>query len=157
VYGAPVEERQLIALVKGDIGGDEAVLTRVHAGSVVADLFCSTPVEGGAHLREAIEHIERAGRGVILYLAPQQSLAFELGRVIRGRTASSERTPTAVPASRRAGAQSTLRQFGLGAQVLADLGVAKLRLLTNSQRKIAGLTGYGLEVVERVPLAVGES
>jgi 3,4-dihydroxy 2-butanone 4-phosphate synthase/GTP cyclohydrolase II len=156
VYGTDVEERQVIALVKGDLDDGEPILTRVHAGSVVSDLFCSTPAEGGRHLREAIARIEEAGRGVVLYLAPQSSLADELGRVTRGTSGPDSATGLS-PATRRAGEQHTLRRFGLGAQVLSDLGVSKLRLLTNSQRKIAGLTGYGLEVVERVPLAAREN
>jgi len=142
--------------VKGDLDDGEPILTRVHAGSVVSDLFCSTPAEGGRHLREAIARIEEAGRGVVLYLAPQSSLADELGRVTRGTSGPDSATGLS-PATRRAGEQHTLRRFGLGAQVLSDLGVSKLRLLTNSQRKIAGLTGYGLEVVERVPLAAREN
>ena len=155
VYGTDVEARQVIALVKGDLDDEDPVLTRVHAGAVVSDLFCSTSAEGGRHLREAIARIEEAGRGVVLYLAPQSSLAEELGRVTRGASGPDSATGLAA-ASRRAGEQHTLRRFGLGAQVLSDLGVSKLRLLTNSQRKIAGLTGYGLEVVERVPLAARE-
>ncbi|MFP6686415.1 MAG: 3,4-dihydroxy-2-butanone-4-phosphate synthase [Polyangiaceae bacterium] len=151
VYGTDVEARQVIALVKGDLVDGDPVLTRVHAGAVVSDLFCSTSAEGGHHLREAIARIEEAGCGVVLYLAPQSSLAEELGRVTRVTSGPDSATGLA-PASRRAGEQHTLRRFGLGAQVLSDLGVSKLRLLTNSQRKIAGLTGYGLEVVERVPL-----
>ncbi|MRG92659.1 3,4-dihydroxy-2-butanone-4-phosphate synthase [Polyangium spumosum] len=140
VYEIIGEARQFLALVKGTVDGSKPVLCRVHAGALVADLFSSTPFEGGSNLREAISLIEKAGEGVVLYIPPRLDLAAELDT--KGRAASPDaRAP-----------QQALREFGLGAQVLADLGCQKLRLLTNSQTKIAGLDGFGLEVVERVPL-----
>jgi 3,4-dihydroxy 2-butanone 4-phosphate synthase / GTP cyclohydrolase II len=141
VYEITGELRQYLALVKGTLDGDKPVLCRVHAGSLVADLFSSTPFEGGSNLREAISAIEKAGAGVVLYIAPHGDLGSEIEA--KGRAVGAE---TRVPQ------QTTLREFGLGAQVLADMGCQKLRLLTNSQTKIAGLDGFGLEVVERVPL-----
>ena len=127
------------------------MLCRVHTGSLVADLFSSTPFDGGSNLREAILAIEQAGAGVVLYIPPRGDLAFELeARAavdVDGAARASVRTDTEL-----APREWTLREFGLGAQVLADLGVRELKLLTNSQRKIAGLTGFGLTVVERVPL-----
>ncbi len=141
VYEIIGEARQYLALVKGTVDGSKPVLCRVHGGALVADLFSSTPFEGGSNLREAIALIEKAGEGVVLYIPPRLDLATELDG--KGRTpAQDARVPQ----------QTTLREFGLGAQVLADLGCQKLRLLTNSQTKIAGLDGFGLEVVERVPL-----
>jgi 3,4-dihydroxy 2-butanone 4-phosphate synthase/GTP cyclohydrolase II len=129
---------------------------------VVGDLFCSPATEGGFNLREAIKRIEEEGRGVLLYLEPARTLAEEFESVAQP---SGPRAATDVPAPAdsvplqaepnlrsSARAQLILRKFGLGAQMLADLGVHQLRLLTNSQRKIAGLTGYGLEIVERVSL-----
>jgi len=141
VYEIIGESRQYLALVKGSVDGSKPVLCRVHAGALVADIFSSTPFEGGSNLREAIGAIEKAGEGVVLYIPPQGDLAGELDAKGRGPSQGA-----------RAPQQATLREFGLGAQVLADLGCHKLRLLTNSQTKIAGLDGYGLEVVERVPL-----
>jgi len=137
VYEIVGESRQYLALVKGTLDGSKPVLCRVHSGSLLADLFSSTLFEGGSNLREAITTIEAAGAGVILYISP----TVDIGRELSGKAAS-------VDVSRPA----TLREFGLGAQVLSDLGCHKLRLLTNSQTKIAGLNGFGLEVVERVPL-----
>ncbi len=137
------EPRQFIALVKGTIDPDAPVLTRVHSGNLIGDVFSSTPSEGGANLRQAIERIEAEGRGVVLYLPPRGEPAAELTALVE-RAQGKPR-----PASSR---ESILREFGLGAQVLADLGATDLRLLTNSQSKIAGIAGFGLRVVERVPL-----
>jgi 3,4-dihydroxy 2-butanone 4-phosphate synthase / GTP cyclohydrolase II len=142
VYEILGESRQFFALSKGTIATSEPVLCRVHSGSLIADLFSSTPFDGGSNLREAILAIEAAGAGVVLYIPPKGDLERELEQ-LRGAAFA---PPSA------ASQASTLREFGLGAQVLADLGVQQIRLLTNSQPKIAGLTGFGLTVVERVPL-----
>jgi 3,4-dihydroxy 2-butanone 4-phosphate synthase / GTP cyclohydrolase II len=154
-----VENRPAIALVKGDLSGEEPVLCRVHSGALISDLFASHPASGGQVLRSAIERIEAEGRGVLLYLASTRSLAEELAALPLG--------PRSVPAASESqvglgdgrtggpGARQILRRFGLGAQMLASLGVQKLRLLTNTPLRIAGLTGYGLEVVERVALDEG--
>jgi 3,4-dihydroxy 2-butanone 4-phosphate synthase/GTP cyclohydrolase II len=116
----------------------------VHAGSSLADVFASTPRDGGRHLREAIGMIEAEGRGVIVYLPARGNAAQEL------EAYGQRKEHTEVPA---ANDDSPLREFGLGAQVLSDLGVQKLRLLTNNPRKIAGITGFGLQVIERVALS----
>jgi 3,4-dihydroxy 2-butanone 4-phosphate synthase/GTP cyclohydrolase II len=143
VYEIIGESRQFFALVKGDVATGEPVLCRVHSGSIVGDLFSSTPFDGGHNLREAILAIETAGAGVVLYIPPKGDLARELDALAG---------VAAVPDEASANPAARLREFGLGAQVLADLGVQQLRLLTNNQPKIAGLTGFGLKVVERVPL-----
>jgi 3,4-dihydroxy 2-butanone 4-phosphate synthase/GTP cyclohydrolase II len=113
---------------------------------VVGDLFSSTPVDGGSNLREAIAAIEKAGAGVVLYIPPKGDLVRELDAITGSSPAADGKR------SEGGGHPWTLREFGLGAQVLADLGVQQLRLLTNSQLKIAGLTGFGLKVVESVAL-----
>jgi len=165
VYDVLIEDRPAFALVKGDVSGPEPVLCRVHAGSTIADLFCSTPNGGGRSLRQAMDLIEQEGRGVLLYLASQRQLSDEFAAVIehasRPRASGADDVPPPADSmgslgqldartSRRA--RMTLRKFGIGAQMLSDLGIRELRLLTNSRRKIAGLTGYGLTVVGRVPL-----
>ena len=161
-FHVDVEHREGLALIKGEIDPERPLLCRVHAGLLVADLFASTPSEGGSAVREAIARIDSEGAGVLLYLASNRGLGAELEAVARARPlAKPGETPP--PAESVTGlsdlenttsqrARQTLRKFGLGAQMLADLGVRKLRLLTNNQRKIAGLAGYGLEIVERVPL-----
>jgi 3,4-dihydroxy 2-butanone 4-phosphate synthase/GTP cyclohydrolase II len=139
VYEIAGESRQFFALIKGNVATSEPVLCRVHSGSLVGDLFSSTPVDGGHNLREAMLAIEKAGAGIILYIPPKGDLLKEIESVHSKRGDGG-------------GQAWTLREFGLGAQVLADLGVHRIRLLTNNQIKIAGLTGFGLQVVERVPL-----
>jgi 3,4-dihydroxy 2-butanone 4-phosphate synthase/GTP cyclohydrolase II len=149
VYEIIGESRQFFALTKGVVATSDPILCRVHSGSLIADLFSSTRFDGGLNLREAILAIEREGVGVVLYIPPKGDLGRELAD-----TPWPEETNGAAPRAEpaRPGHSWTLREFGLGAQVLADLGVQKLRLLTNSQPKIVGLTGFGLQVVERVPL-----
>jgi 3,4-dihydroxy 2-butanone 4-phosphate synthase/GTP cyclohydrolase II len=140
LYEVTTEPRQFLALVKGELGGPEPVLARVHGGSVLSDIFSSTESEGGKNLREALVAIERAGRGVCVYLPGLRDLGSEL-------RAHAEAHDRKIPS-----AGAPLREFGLGAQVLADLGLHQIRLLTNNPRKIANLAGFGLHVVERVPL-----
>ena len=137
-----VGERQFLALVKGDLStGGTPPLCRVHQGSTLADLFASTPRDGGRHLREALTQIEQEGRGALVYIAARGDLRPELDAY----RAMREAPPPTV-------GDAPLREFGLGAQVLADLGLQRIRLLTNNPRKIAGLHGFGLEVTARVPL-----
>ena len=135
--------RQFLALVKGNVATDQPTLTRMHAGSTLADTFASTPRDGGKNLRDSIMRIEEEGRGVIVYIPPRGNLARE----VDGYAAALVQVPGEPHAS------DPLREFGLGAQVLADLGLHKIRLLTNNPRKIAGIHGYGLDVVESVSLA----
>jgi 3,4-dihydroxy 2-butanone 4-phosphate synthase/GTP cyclohydrolase II len=143
VYETTIENHQFLALVKGDLTGGPPPLCRVHSGSTLADTFAATPRDGGRHLREAIAQIEAEGRGALVYIAPRGNVHGELDA---WRAGSREAPPP--PSSQ----DPPLREFGLGAQVLVDLGLHQIRLLTNNPRKIAGIHGYGLDVVEKVPL-----
>jgi 3,4-dihydroxy 2-butanone 4-phosphate synthase/GTP cyclohydrolase II len=147
VYSTRIDGRQFFALKKGEPKAGEPVLCRMHAGSTVGDVFSSSTREGGKHLRQALARIEEAGSGVVVYLPPRGDFASELAA-----HAASEVARELGPVAPKGPQDNPLREFGLGAQVLSDLGVTKLRLLTNNPRKIAGLAGYGLEVVESVPL-----
>jgi 3,4-dihydroxy 2-butanone 4-phosphate synthase/GTP cyclohydrolase II len=141
VYEVLTDGRQILALVKGDLQGDVPTLCRMHAGSTIADTFASTRWDGGRHLREALLKIEGDGQGVIVYLPSRGNTLGELESYVTLTKASADTIP-----------DQPLREFGLGAQVLAELGLHKIRLLTNNPRKIAGIHGFGLDVVERVPL-----
>jgi 3,4-dihydroxy 2-butanone 4-phosphate synthase/GTP cyclohydrolase II len=141
-YETTIDGRQFLTLIKGDLTGGPPPLCRVHTGSTVADTFLSTPRDGGRHLRETIAQIEAEGRGALVYIAPRGDLVREL----RASIESTHSTPSPPTSG------EPLREFGLGAQVLLDLGLHEIRLLTNNPRKIAGLQGFGLRVVERVPL-----
>jgi 3,4-dihydroxy 2-butanone 4-phosphate synthase / GTP cyclohydrolase II len=149
VFEPSIGERQVLALIKGDVAAPDPILCRMHRGSTVADTFSSTLDEGGRNLDEAIDAIERDGRGVVVYLPPRGDLRLELQALRARREARS--SPIATSAS-EASHRGTLREYGLGAQVLRELGLHRLRLLTNNPRKIAGIQGFGLEVVESVPL-----
>lgn len=153
VYEASTDGRQFIALSKGNLAeaGDSPVLCRMHSGSYIGDVFASGPREGGRNLREALRRIEAEGRGVVVYLPPRLAPALELVQLEQAKTQPSDDREI------KEGSDSPLREFGIGAQILADLGLHKIRLLTNSHRKIAGLSGFGLEVVGSVSLGTQES
>jgi 3,4-dihydroxy 2-butanone 4-phosphate synthase/GTP cyclohydrolase II len=140
-------KREFLALVRGDVKSADPVLCRMHAGSTLSDVFSSTEREGGKKLKEALQRIEEEGRGVVVYLPARTTLGEELAA--RGETKA--------PVKKIGDQPDPLREYGLGAQVLADLGVQKIRLLTGSPRKIAGIHGFGLEVVESVTLGGGPS
>jgi len=143
VYATPVEKTEYLALTLGDVGSGDPVLVRVQTACFPGDVFGSAACDCGAQLAAALQAIERAGRGVLLYVIPsgRHSLLGDFkAHVLHEETA------------RVVGREHKLRDFGLGAQVLSALGVKNLRLLTNNPKKIAGLEGYGMCVVERVPL-----
>ncbi len=143
VYEVAVERRQFLALVLGDIEAEgEPVLCRVHTGSTFGDVFGAT-YQGGGNLLASVAKIEAEGRGVILYLPGKGDIARELDEYVE---AHRPREVTAAPP------EPPLREFGLGAQCLVDLGLRRIRLLTSNPRKIAGLHGYGLEVTDSVPI-----
>lgn len=153
VFEAVEDRRQILALVKSDPMGEEPVLCRMHTGSTLGDVFSSTPADGGKNLLAAIDAIERAGRGVVVYLPPRGDLSVELTSLL-ARDAKGPASQSA-PESGGRWTGGTLREYGLGAQVLRELGVRRLRLLTNNPKKIAGLHGYGLELVDSVALTRG--
>ena len=138
-YRTSVDGRQFLALTLGDVRSDEPVLVRVHTGSVLGDVFGAQKSDR-VIARDAMTRIEQEGRGVILFIPGsvnlERDLAFHSGQTL----------PATPPEEQGA----VLREFGLGAQVLADLGLSRIRLLTNRPRKIAGVDAYGLDVVEQV-------
>lgn len=139
-----------LALWRGDLGGDAPVLTRVQASSPIGDVFGSLACDSGAQLWAALTAIADLDRGLLLYMNMAQPSADALFAGLRGLQRGEAETP-----SLKAGGD--LRELGTGAQILVDLGVRRLRLMTNNPRKIVGLEGYGLQVVERVPLVLPQS
>jgi 3,4-dihydroxy 2-butanone 4-phosphate synthase/GTP cyclohydrolase II len=152
VFEAPHENKQFLALVKGNPTAERPALCRMHTGSSLADVFSSTPKEGARNLAEAIDAIEAAGEGVIVYIPPTADLKTELEQAARrtdGKSSPHAAAPTPLSSRPHGGA---LREYGLGAQVLRSLGLVRIRLLTNNPRKIAGIQGHGLTLIESVPL-----
>jgi 3,4-dihydroxy 2-butanone 4-phosphate synthase/GTP cyclohydrolase II len=149
IFEVTIEQRQFFALVKGDVSGPGPVLTRMHSGSTLADIFSSTLDDGGRNLNEAIDAIEREGRGVVVYLPSRGNLVQELNKLVQ---LVEEKSSPVTPLRPTRAHGGTLREYGLGAQVLRELGLHEIRLLTNNPRKIAGIHGYGLDVIESVPL-----
>lgn len=147
VYESGTDGRQFIALVYGTLAGTDPILCRVHSGSTMGDVFSSTKRDGGKNLRAAIQKIESEKRGVIVYLPARSTPAEELASLL-----PQPGVPSGPGAAKVGAGDHPLREFGLGAQVLADLGLHRIRLLTNNPRKIAGLSGFGLEVVDSVSL-----
>jgi 3,4-dihydroxy 2-butanone 4-phosphate synthase/GTP cyclohydrolase II len=152
VFDAVHERKQFLALVKGEPVADRPALCRMHTGSSVADVFSSTPKEGARNLGEAIDAIEAAGEGVIVYIPPAHDLKHELELAARRGEPKSSPQPSVPPPPGTRPSGGALREYGLGAQVLRSLGLCKIRLLTNNPRKIAGIQGHGLTLVESVPL-----
>ncbi len=142
-YTSDVDPLVHVALVKGDLEGKEPVLTRVHRACLVGDLFGDRGCECGAQLEESLQRIREAGRGVLVYLQKHISTSdtFHCTHV---------HNEQAVPGHAE---QTRLREFGLGAQILKDLGLSRLRLLTNTPKRLVGLDSYGLTVVEQLPFA----
>ncbi|ATB38057.1 3,4-dihydroxy-2-butanone-4-phosphate synthase [Cystobacter fuscus] len=141
-YGSDVDSAVHVAVVKGELSGREPVLTRVHRTCLVGDLLGSAGCECGVQLERAFQAIHEAGRGVIVFLQGDSARKNRL----RCTHVSNEEL---VPGHKD---QTRLREFGVGAQILKDLGLTRLRLLTNNPKKIVGLESYSLEVVEQVPL-----
>jgi 3,4-dihydroxy 2-butanone 4-phosphate synthase/GTP cyclohydrolase II len=141
-YQSDVEPGVHVALVHGEIAGRDATLTRVHRACLAGDLLGSTGCDCGAQLRQAMKRIREEGRGVIVYLQRDVPPTARLDCTHRWR--DSERRPTEDG--------ERFREFGIGAQILRDLGLRRLRLLTNNPKKIVGLESYDLRVVEQVPL-----
>ncbi len=137
IYESTIDKRQILVLVKGEVDTEEPVLVRMHAGSTLADTFSSTSSDGRRNLLKSIDMIEKAGRGVIVYLPPKGNLHAEL------MAAAQKDAPPSQDSRPHGG---TLREYGLGAQILRDLGLRKVSLLTKNPRKIAGIVGYGLSV-----------
>ena len=143
---------QHLALVKGDISGPEPVLVRVHSSCVTGDIFGSCRCDCGPQLHRAMQQIEREGRGVVVYMN-QEGRGIGLLNKLKAYKLQEQGRDT-VEANLELGFGVDERDYGVGAQILRDLGIAQMRLLTNNPRKRTGLIGYGLEIVDSVPIEI---
>lgn len=149
-YRNDVDSAEHVALVHGDVEGRPDVLVRMHSKCLTGDVFHSLRCDCGVQLHAAMEQIRDAGAGVIVYL-DQEGRGIGLLNKLRAYALQDQGDDT-VEANERLGFKPDLRDFGIGAQILRDLGLTTLRIMTNNPRKVVGLDGYGLEIVERVPL-----
>ena len=152
LYRSKVDGQHHVALVRGDVAGRQKVLVRVHSECLTGDVFGSRRCDCGPQLHQAMRQIAGAGRGVIVYMR-QEGRGIGFAPKIKAYKLQEQGYDT-VEANQKLGFDMDLREYGIGAQILVDLGLKTIRLLTNNPKKVVGLEGYGLKIVEQVPIRV---
>ncbi len=152
LYRSKLDQQHHLALVHGEVAGKSGVLVRVHSECLTGDVFGSRRCDCGPQLHQAMRQIADAGRGVIVYMR-QEGRGIGLAPKIKAYKLQEQGLDT-VEANQKLGYGMDLREYGLGAQILTDLGLRKIRLLTNNPKKMVGLEGYGLEITEQLPIRV---
>jgi 3,4-dihydroxy 2-butanone 4-phosphate synthase/GTP cyclohydrolase II len=152
MYRSVVDGVHHLALVKGSLAADPVPLVRVHSECLTGDVFGSFRCDCGPQLASALEQIEASGNGVLVYMRQHEGRGIGLSAKIHAYKIQQQEGLDTVDANLKLGFPAELRDYGLGAQILADLGVRKMRFLTNNPKKVVGLEAYGLHIVEVVPI-----
>ncbi len=152
LYESLIDDHHHLAIAKGDISGEQDVLVRVHSSCLTGDVLGSCRCDCGEQLHAAMQMIEKEGKGLVLYMR-QEGRGIGLANKIKAYKLQENGRDT-VEANVELGFKADLRDYGIGAQILADMGLSTIKLITNNPRKVVGLQGYGLKVVERVPMSI---